>query len=394
LTPALRNVLVTVVSVALVFPLTLALDRAAGLYLYAAHRNAGLIWGPYSTVRHSTFEYSYVARINNLGFRGRDFDLRKPSGKRVAVLGDSFTYGWGVDNGQTWPQVLERRLRAAGLQVEVANLGAPGAGPRDYAELAGRAVPLLLPDLVIVAVLQADDLLQSSEDQAEAPRSALRRRLLAFYPNLMQLAGSGKSSRIDVSAGEVRRIWREQVSRFLSGMSKAEKTKFTALPAEARIAYVSGDLNPGLLFYSMRHPSFLLDACDLNSAGTRRQIERMSADLALVRRAAECVNAAVLVVSIPYPAYAGARDLESMRSLGYLGGPEFLTTPNPDETIRRASTGAGLPFVTVLEPFRREASLRGLYYRLDGHLNAAGNETYAALLEPEVARRLSRRSPR
>ena len=76
--------------------ITRILEWGAGWRLYASHRNAGLIWGPYSVVEHATEEFSYQARINNLGFRDRDFAVRRSPARRVLAIGDSFTYGWGV----------------------------------------------------------------------------------------------------------------------------------------------------------------------------------------------------------------------------------------------------------------------------------------------------------
>ena len=385
--PAWRNILVVVASVAFAVALTLALDHVAGLYLYATHRNAGLIWGPYSNVRHSTPEFSYTARINNLGFRDRDFSVRKRTRWRVLALGDSYTYGWGVAIGETWPKQIERRLRAAGFDVEVADLGSPGAGPKDYADLAEKAVPLLGPDLVIVAMVQADDLLQCAED-AQPPRDRLRRRLLALYPNLMQLAGSLKPARVDVSADQLKQIWKQQAGSFLKGLSDAEQLKYAALPAEVRGAYIEGNLNPGLLFYSMRHPAFLVDACDLGAPATKHETAVMSAQLERIRSAAGRHGASVLVAPVPYPAFSSQADLEAMRSLGFAAGDDFLSSGRPDETIRHASEAAGLAFVSVTDAFRREAARRSLFFHWDGHLNAAGHDAYAALLAPEVSRRL------
>src|ERR1039458_548824 len=134
------GLLAILISLGIGFGITWALERGAGWYLYARHGNAGLIWGPYSVVEHATYEFSYQARINNLGFRDRDFQVRRSSAKRVLAIGDSFTYGWGVDAENSWPKVMERELRQGGLEIEIANLGAPGAGPREYAALAERAI--------------------------------------------------------------------------------------------------------------------------------------------------------------------------------------------------------------------------------------------------------------
>ncbi|MCZ7582516.1 MAG: SGNH/GDSL hydrolase family protein [Deltaproteobacteria bacterium] len=45
---------------------------------------------------------------------------------RVVCLGASPTFGWGVDEAQTYPAVLERALQKRGLDVQVINAGVPG----------------------------------------------------------------------------------------------------------------------------------------------------------------------------------------------------------------------------------------------------------------------------
>jgi hypothetical protein len=50
--------------------------------------------------------------INNLGFRGRTtVDAEQPAGKRRIILsGDSFTFGYGVDDAHTWGNFLKNEL--------------------------------------------------------------------------------------------------------------------------------------------------------------------------------------------------------------------------------------------------------------------------------------------
>jgi lysophospholipase L1-like esterase len=378
---ALTSALIVAASVGVAFLLTLALEWAAGVYLYSSHRNAGLIWGPYSTVRHTTREFSYVARINNLGFRDRDFSRGKAASRRAIVLGDSFTYGWGVNNDDPWPKVLERSLN----HVEVANLGSPGGYPRSYADLAEKAILLLRPDLVIVAVVQSDDLHQSAEKAPSRRRSHL---LTDHYPNLMQWIGGSDVKKIDVSAEDLAGIWKKQVTDFTAQMEPAERRKFDGLAAPIREAFLEGQLNPGLLYYSIRFPSFLLDTCDLDAPATRAEIDEMSAQLARINELAKRWGATALVVSIPYPPYASEHSLQAMRELGFATRPDLLESTKPDEAVERAARRAGLPFLTVTREFRQEARRRNLFFRLDGHLNPLGHQVYASLLAPLLAPRI------
>ena len=381
------SVLVVAVSIGAAFLLTLAIDWAAGVYLYSSHRNAGLIFGPYSEVHHTTREFSYVARINNLGFRDRDFSAGRSSTKRAVVLGDSFTYGWGVDIAESWPKALEREWNAAGAPVEVMNLGWPGASPRQYADLAEKAVPLLHPDIVIVGVVQGDDLHQSREKAPPVRMgfgARMRRTLAERYPHLTQWIGGTDVKKLNVSGEELTAIWKKQVQDFIGQMEPAERKKFEGLEPAIRTAYREGGLNPGLLFYSIRYSSFLLDACDLEAPATRAEIDEMTVALRRIGEVAGRWGAAVVVVSIPYGPYASEEQLEAAGRLGFAVRPDMLTTEAPDESIARACRGAGLPFVSVLREFRGRARSGSFYFPLDGHLTAAGHRAYAELAAPAL----------
>jgi hypothetical protein len=76
------------------------------------------------------FTYSY--RNNSLGWRGsREYREAKQTDYRVLMLGDSFTYGIGVNDDQTFAARVEQDLTADRLSVEVMNAGCPGKGT-DY----------------------------------------------------------------------------------------------------------------------------------------------------------------------------------------------------------------------------------------------------------------------
>lgn len=64
--------------------------------------------------------------INGQGYRNRkEFDIAVPSGKlRIVCSGDSFTFGYGVGDDDTWCSVLKRR----NPQLEVVNMGQGGYG--------------------------------------------------------------------------------------------------------------------------------------------------------------------------------------------------------------------------------------------------------------------------
>lgn len=77
--------------------------------------------------------YSKIS-LNNDGMRDRDFTLKKPDETlRIAVIGDSVTFGWGVEDvNDTYPKLLEKRLNElTDINYEVLNFGDPDADTGD-----------------------------------------------------------------------------------------------------------------------------------------------------------------------------------------------------------------------------------------------------------------------
>ncbi|HQH74479.1 MAG TPA: hypothetical protein PK360_20560, partial [bacterium] len=85
----------------------------SGLYqpnTYASLR-PGLVWEDPS----SAGDASKRVETNRYGMRMGDVSLDKSPGiVRVAVLGDSLPFGWGVPPGQAFPAVLETVLNTGG----------------------------------------------------------------------------------------------------------------------------------------------------------------------------------------------------------------------------------------------------------------------------------------
>ena len=79
----------------------LAADRLTGLFFGPVPRWPVLT--PESSVRYKTVEFDIVAQANRFGFRGDESTIR--TGQIVAI-GDSYTFGWGNNLGDTWEKVL------------------------------------------------------------------------------------------------------------------------------------------------------------------------------------------------------------------------------------------------------------------------------------------------
>jgi lysophospholipase L1-like esterase len=115
-----------------------------------------------NTREHSTLGEGVVWSwtTNSAGFRGtREYTMPKPAGtRRVVVLGDSFTFGFGVEDHQTYPAVLEQRLDSTcgGTDIEVVNAGVSGFSTSQELALLEHEGASLAPDAVVVGFFLND----------------------------------------------------------------------------------------------------------------------------------------------------------------------------------------------------------------------------------------------
>ncbi|MCX6563879.1 MAG: GDSL-type esterase/lipase family protein [Candidatus Aminicenantes bacterium] len=97
------------------------------------------------------FEDNAWYRINRDGIRDGDYPRTKPNGTyRIAVLGDSCTFGLGLELGDTWPKQLERELQSTNPHLEVINFGVMGYNTPQEAERIQDKVLGYSPDLIII----------------------------------------------------------------------------------------------------------------------------------------------------------------------------------------------------------------------------------------------------
>ncbi len=94
-------------------------------------------------------DFDISVSINSRGLRDREYAYGKEEGTyRVLVLGDSFVWGYGVEQDERYSDILGARLSSA----EVLNMGVSGYGQDQELLLLKRDGIKYQPDLVIVNV--------------------------------------------------------------------------------------------------------------------------------------------------------------------------------------------------------------------------------------------------
>ncbi len=101
----------------------------------------------------NAFTHSAQVRINSLGLRNEEFPSEKPEDEyRILCLGDSITFGNGIENTKTYPKVLNKMLETnlSKKKFRVINAGVQGYNTWQEVEYLKKYGILLNPDILII----------------------------------------------------------------------------------------------------------------------------------------------------------------------------------------------------------------------------------------------------
>ncbi|MFY9824081.1 MAG: GDSL-type esterase/lipase family protein [Thermoanaerobaculia bacterium] len=113
-------------------------------------------------------EFTTQVRINRLGIRGPEVGPKRPGVRRILVLGDSFTFGMGVEENEAFPAQLAAELGRRGVPAEGINAGMGGYGVPDevrWFEQYGRETH---PDVIVLGIFTGNDLQDAAPDRPPA----------------------------------------------------------------------------------------------------------------------------------------------------------------------------------------------------------------------------------
>lgn len=105
------------------------------------------------TQRSESEKFSVECKINSEGFRERHSLSAPKKGRRILVLGDSMTYGFGVEENARFTDLAEKAL---GGGYEIVNISALGWGFDQMVLAFKHYAPLAKADLVVIAYIHND----------------------------------------------------------------------------------------------------------------------------------------------------------------------------------------------------------------------------------------------
>jgi len=311
--------------------------------------------------RVTTTEFSSTWRINADGYRGPVAGERGRPAFRILALGDSFTFGYGVEESESWPRLLEEDLDGgagpAG-RTEVVNLGVGGYGTNQEQLYLERVAGSLSPDLALVAFYVGND----PEDNLRAAPAK----------------GSGVGSPPAAAAPAPSRV--ERLKRWMGGRSQL----YNLVSVRADELLVRLGLRQLVYPFEMEllvspPPSRVSEAWE----ATGEALSRLGA-WARERGLALVVLVLPMKHQVSDTVWGRVRDHYARLA----GGEAVFDRERPQRVMKEACERAGLRCVDLLAGLRaaQNENEGDLYWPRDQHFNARGHAAAARLIADTLRR--------
>jgi len=328
------------------------------------YRAPDLGFGVRSWTLHHELRPGYVnpaIHINSFGLRSPEVAVPKPPGTiRILLLGDSFTFGMGVRDEQTFARRLEERLQGAfgSAPVEVVSAGVISYCPLlEYLQYRHH-LHVLEADLVVLNFDMSDvqDHMAYSRDMVVGKdgtplyvtEASLRRQAPSALPNLLMFEWLARQIR-----GARGRV--ESTLKGVSSVRDQDRYLWTLdggpeLDAEARNA-----MSP----------------------------------IADLSRLLQHDRIPLLLATYPQPwqVAADATPLPPIRDQYGIGKNTVHLNDRPFRKLAAFALDHGIPFVSAVPAFRQDPSPATLFLGNDFHFTPRGHQVYADVLAGDIRQR-------
>ncbi len=146
-----------------VFVTLLTVEVGARIYAFATNKVRGMTYDaelgwrplPHISKQGGVWGATRPASTNSQGWRDREHPFAKPAGvRRVVAIGDSFTFGTEVNDGERFTDLLQQPEHG----LDVVNLGVAGYGPDQELRVLETEAFRYEPDVILLTSCVKNDL--------------------------------------------------------------------------------------------------------------------------------------------------------------------------------------------------------------------------------------------
>jgi len=328
---------------------------------------------------------------NNEGYRDVNHDKKNTQNKfRVITLGDSFTWGHGVENDQIYMKVLE----GYSPNIETINMGGPGGDPQGELKVYTSRGLDYKHDMVLVGFFIGNDIEAYYPDPKKSPPQWGYDSKGDFV-----LIGNMKSQE------EVDAIRRKSEERYSSTKSRNFRSSisywftrhfqiFTFVGNHRK--YYSGVLKGSLLYTKIlkifgidnkRAHGFLNFCMENDPDDVKHGWKLLTGVLETMKGSVAGAGAKLYVLFIPQYVQTSQPIFErSVRKYGH--DPSKYDAEKPNRELAKLCGKLGIDYLDLL-PVMKEETLSGntLYYPRDGHWNVEGHKVAAREIYKDMKKR-------
>lgn len=302
-------------------------------------------------------EFAVTYRINSLGLRNEEFSPQKPQNTfRILMLGDSYTFGIGVELEQTFSKQLEKILNEGHpkRKIEVINAGVSSYSPIiEYLFLVTKGLSYQ-PDLVILNY----DISDVQDDYK--------------YGNIADFDASGKP--LKVNPIEVQYYFQEIKKGIASDIPLLQKSQLRQFVME-RVYQLMGKRDIPYYYETAKVISGNIEYDrDLpmrdNAGDWKKDFDRSARYLALIDDLLKEKGIGFALTSYPYGTLISEREWKIGRRLR--GFDEKIYTTKLFDYLQEFCAKRGIPFLNMMPAFQASKEFP-LFYAYDGHFTPAGH---------------------
>ena len=408
-------------SLALIILFTLIAIKLTDYALLRFLPDQEYLFPPNSRARYKTIEFDVVVSINRFGFRGNETEITEG---QILVIGDSFTFGFGLRDDHVWARLLEGKLKSSGLDLKVYNLGVPGTDSSFHLEVADKYIRRLKPKFVVISVLVGDDFQQVLEKYGEqAPKKStqgvLKTRadnstpsyfriyfdstksyLKDLFPSLHEFYTHARGlksisrllfpglyrfyvqartyrsiSTVEPTVSTVTQSWGEDARKIVR-----EKNLF--LPDDVLKHARAGDINPGLFSLASEFPSRghqFWDGVERPGSSESYVLAEMTNKFLQISSLAKEFGGSLFIFSMPDGESVNSKVTKNYRKYGFKISESNLVDYKSEIILAKMAKNCGAIFIPSLTDFRQHRGAE-LFFPLDGHLTPDGSELVANIL--------------
>ena len=304
--------------------------------MYSTDKDMGFVHTPGFEGEFKSSEFHISLAINENGLRGKDLRPLAKNSVRVLCLGDSFTWGYGCNDDETYPAVLEQVLQGhySHLDVQVLNAGVSGYGNDEELEFMKKRAASLKPNLVIVQFFAGND----------------------FDDNLLPA-----NQHIKIRDGMLYHVCQEGERRhpiWLNALNRLKRKSHLVHLVSNRLGYLA--MRTGLLASLERSSSKYFTEED----GARTK------DLLIqIARVSEAIGAKTLFVFVPDKIQILSKPKDPLRAA-------FV--------VQAAARETNSPWVDLTPELVKRDDLDSLYFVQDAHWSPNGNKWVAQFLANKI----------